>query len=149
MPWFSKEQQIRKSNMNPSCNKTQDTLDIFQRDPATVKRWIRCASIAPAGFPTSEWDTLIKGETVDINTIFSSLHHIHSIDESIRHVGSTEIQFGRPKPTVKIETSGQWTAVYNLVVKATSSSSCIDTMNSDNTRLHQKTFLSKINLNSS
>ena len=30
MQWFSKEQQIRKSIMNPSCNKTRETLDIFQ-----------------------------------------------------------------------------------------------------------------------
>jgi hypothetical protein len=120
MPWFASELQIRKSNRNPSCNKTRDTLDIFQRDTATVKRWIRCASSAPAGFPSSEWDALVKGDTVDIDTVFSSLHHIHSIDESVGRVGTTEIQFGRPKPAAKIETSGQWTAAYNLVVKATS-----------------------------
>ena len=57
---------------------------------------------------------------IDIDTIFSSLHHIHSIDEGIRHVGSTEIQFGRPKPATKVETSGQWTAAFNLIVKVTS-----------------------------
>ena len=119
MPWYDKEQRIRKSNTNPSCNKTRETLDLFQKDHATVKRWIKCASSAPAGFPNTEWDALVKGETVDIDTIFSSLHHIHSIDESIGRVGSTEIQFGRPKPTAKIETSGQWTAAFNLIVKAT------------------------------
>ena len=119
MPWFSNEKRIRKSITNPGCNKTRDTLDIFQRDPAAVKRWIRCASSAPAGFPSTEWDALIKGETVDIDTIFSSLHHVHSIDESVGRVGTTEIQFGRPKPAAKIETSGQWTSAFNLVVKAT------------------------------
>jgi hypothetical protein len=119
MPWFSNEKRIRKSITNPSCNKTRDTLDIFQRDLAAVKRWIRCASSAPAGFPSTEWDALVKGETVDIDTVFSSLHHVHSIDESIGRVGSTEIQFGRPKPAAKIETSGQWTSAFNLVVKAT------------------------------
>jgi hypothetical protein len=119
MPWFSKEQRIRKSNTNRSCNKTRNILDIIQRDPVTVKRWIRCASSAPAGFPSTEWDALIKGETIDIDTVFSSLHHIHSIDEGVGRVGSTEIQFGRPKPAAKVETSGQWTAAYNLIVKAT------------------------------
>ena len=119
MPWFSKEKQLRKSVTNPSCIKTKDILDIFQRDLAAVKRWIRCASSAPAGFPSTEWDALIKGETVDIDTVFSSLHHVHSIDEGIGRVGSTEIQFGRPKPAAKIETSGQWTSAFNLVVKAT------------------------------
>ena len=119
MPWFVKEQQIRRSSTNPSCNNTRNTLDVFQRDPTTVKRWIRCASSAPAGFPSTEWDALIKGETIDINTVFSSLHHVHSIDEGIGRVGATEIQFGRPKPIAKVETSGQWTSAYNVIVKAT------------------------------
>ena len=105
MPWFKAEQQFRIGNANPSCNKTRDTLDLFQRDPVTVKRWIRCASSAPAGFPNSEWDSLIKGESVDLDTVFSSLHHIHSIDEGVGRVGTTEIQFGRPKPAAKVRLS--------------------------------------------
>jgi hypothetical protein len=120
MPWFNKEQRIRKSATNVSCNKTRKLLDLFQKDPVTVKRWIRGASTAPAGFPSSEWDALIKGESVDLDTVFSSLHHIHSVNESVGHVGTTEIQFGRPKPAAKIETSGQWSAAFNLVTKATS-----------------------------
>ena len=119
MPWFKMEQQFRRSNTNLSCNKTRRLLDIFQRDPATVKRWIRCTSSALAGFPSSEWDALIKGESVDIDLVFSSLHFIHHVDKSVRHVGSTEIQFGRPKPTAEAEMSGQWTAAFNLIVKAT------------------------------
>ena len=53
MPWFSDEKRIRKSITNLSCNKTRDILDIFQRDYAAVKRWIRCAASAPAGFPST------------------------------------------------------------------------------------------------
>ena len=119
MPWFSAEKRVRKSSTNRSCNKTRDILDIFQRDHATVKRWIRSASTAPAGFPSTEWDALIKGESVDIDIVFSSLHHVHSIDEGVGRVGTTEIQFGKPKPVAKIETSGQWTSAYNVIVKAT------------------------------
>jgi hypothetical protein len=119
MPWFSKEQHIRRSSTNRSCNKTRKILDVIQKDPVAVKRWIRCASSAPAGFPSTEWDALLKGDTIDIDTVFSSLHHIHSIDEGVGRVGSTEIQFGRPKPAAKVETSGQWTAAFNLIVKAT------------------------------
>ena len=120
MPWFDAERRIRKSSANVSCNKTRDIIETLQRDPATVKRWIRCATSAPAGFPTSEWDALIKGESVDIDTVFSSLHHVHRVDESVGRVGTTEIQFGRPKPAAKVETSGQWTSAYNLIVKVTS-----------------------------
>jgi len=119
MPWFRKERRNRKSNTDPSCNKTRNILEILQRDPATIKKWIRCASTAPGGFPSTEWDAIVKGETVNLDTVFSSLHHIQSIDESVGRVGDTEIKFGRQKPVARVETSGQWTAAYNLVVKAT------------------------------
>jgi hypothetical protein len=107
MPWFRAEQRIRRSGTNRSCNKSRKILDIVQKDPVAVKRWIRCASSAPAGFPSTEWDAIIKGESVNLDTVFSSLHHIHCVDESVGRVGSTEIQFGRPKPAAKVETSGQ------------------------------------------
>jgi hypothetical protein len=119
MPWFKNEQRIRKSKTHRSCNKTRNILDTIQRDPVAVKRWIRCASSAPAGFPSTEWDAIIKGESVNLDTVFSSLHHVHCVDESIGRVGSTEIQFGRAKPAAKVETCGQWTAAFNLVIKAT------------------------------
>src|SRR5271168_3099 len=60
-----------------------------------------------------------QGRVDHIDTMFSSLHHVHCIDESVGRVGATEIQFGRPKPAAKVETSGQWTAAFNLVIKAT------------------------------
>src|ERR1700678_1529223 len=62
------------------ASKQKNLLDIFQRDPVTVKNWMRCASSAPAGFPSTEWYALIKAETVDLDTIFSSLHRVHSVD---------------------------------------------------------------------
>jgi hypothetical protein len=119
MPWYEEERKARNGNIHLSCNKTRDILEIYQRDPTTVKRWIRCASSAPAAFPSSEWDSLVKGESVDLDVVFSSLHHIHSTDESVGRVGDSEIKFARPKPAAKVETSGQWTSAYNLVVKAT------------------------------
>ena len=140
MPWFSAEQRIRKSSTNPSCNKTKDIIETFQRYPATVKRWIRCATSAPAGFPSSEWDALIKGESVDIDTVFSSLHHVNRADESVGRVGATEIQFGRPKPAAKVETSNQWTSAYNLIVKATAFLFPTGTTSSDSTATISKSF---------
>jgi hypothetical protein len=52
--------------------------------------------------------------------VFSSLHHNHSIDEGVGHVGSTEIQFGKPTPAAKVEMSGQWTVAFNLITKTIS-----------------------------
>ena len=120
MPQFSKEQWIWKLITNPSCNKTRETLDIFQRDPVTVKRWIRCAISTQQVSQTQNGIHSSKGRplTLTLSSVLSMT--IHSIDEGIGRLGSTEIQFVRPKPAAEVETSGQWTAVFNLIVKATS-----------------------------
>ena len=72
-------------------------------------------SLAQSGMHSSRENLL----TSTPSSACSLLHHIHSIDEGVRCVGSTEIQFERPKPAAKVETSGQWTSAYNLVIKAT------------------------------
>ena len=88
MPWFSTEQCIRKSNTNISCNKTRDIIETFQQDPATVKRWIRCATSAPAGFPSTEWDALIKGEltpSLALCTMSTALTKVSDVLELLKY----------------------------------------------------------------
>ncbi|PPQ92713.1 hypothetical protein CVT25_014020 [Psilocybe cyanescens] len=137
MPWFTSEAKTRSQRTKHSCNTTQNILDLLQKDSATVKRWIRGAISAPAKFLSSEWDTLIKGDAVDLDTVFkwdtlikgdavdldtvfSALHFLNYPEENVGRIGPTEIHFGRPKPAKRIESSGQWTAAWNLTVKATS-----------------------------
>ncbi|PPQ85183.1 hypothetical protein CVT25_004190 [Psilocybe cyanescens] len=120
MPRFTSEAKSRSRRTKRSCNTTRNILDLLQKDSATVKRWIRGAISAPAEFPSSEWDALIKGEAVDLDTVFSALHFLNYPEENVGRIGPTEIHFGRPKPAKRIESSGQWTAAWNLTVKATS-----------------------------
>ena len=74
---------------------------------------------APRGFPDSEWDHIIRGEPVDLNVVFSSLHHIAPIKENTGHLGRTEISMGKTKPARKVKTSGDWNSAWNATVKAT------------------------------
>ena len=66
MPWFRRESTARQS-ANPSCTKTREILTIFARDYATVKHWITVSLSAPCGFPTAEWDNIIKGKSVNLD----------------------------------------------------------------------------------
>ncbi|KDR65496.1 hypothetical protein GALMADRAFT_148640, partial [Galerina marginata CBS 339.88] len=81
MPWYNRESAARQS-ANPSCIKTREILIKFAQDYATVKHWITVAHSAPCGFPSVEWENIIKGKPISLDNVLSSLHHISPIKEN-------------------------------------------------------------------
>ena len=118
MPWHVREEEARQ-NGNVECEESRRILQLFARDYKVVKQWIQTSQTAPLGFPSSEWDNIIKGQAVNLDAMFSSLHHISAPKENVGHVGSTEISLGRSEPAKKVQTSGEWTSAWNATIKAT------------------------------
>jgi hypothetical protein len=118
MPWFKRE-SIARQSADPSCQATRRILQTFGSDFAYVKRSIQLAQSAPAGFPASEWDNIVRGISVNIDNVFSSLHHVAPVKENVGRVGSTEISLGHTEPSRRVRTNGDWISAYNEIVKAT------------------------------
>ena len=118
MPWFDREEEARRTG-NKDCEQSRRILDLFARDYKVVKQWIQNSRTVPLGFPSSEWDNIIKGQAVNLDAVFSSLHHISAPKENTGRVGSTEISLGRTEPSKRVQTSGEWTSAWNATVKAT------------------------------
>ncbi|RDB27276.1 hypothetical protein Hypma_004296 [Hypsizygus marmoreus] len=118
LPWHKRELKARKKSPL-SCTKTRKLLKYFGRNPGQVKQFIRLAQSAPLGFPSSEWDNIIKGNAINLDIVLSSLHHIGAPTENLGHVGSTQIKLGTTEPTRKVQTSGDWTSAWNAAIKAT------------------------------
>jgi len=118
MPWFKRE-SIARQSADPSCQATRRILQTFGLDFAYVKRSIQLAQSSPAGFPASEWDNIIRGVAVNIDNVYSSLHHVAPVKENVGRVGSTEISLGYTEPSRRIRTNGDWISAYNEIVKAT------------------------------
>ncbi|RDB19540.1 hypothetical protein Hypma_013364 [Hypsizygus marmoreus] len=53
-----------------------------KRNTGQVKQLIKLFQTAPLGFPSSEWDNIIKGNSVNLDVILSSLHHIGAPKEN-------------------------------------------------------------------
>ncbi|RDB29634.1 hypothetical protein Hypma_015139 [Hypsizygus marmoreus] len=118
MPWHRRELRARK-NASPSCIKTRKLLKYFTRNTGEVKQLIRLSQTAPLGFPSSEWDNIIKGNPINLDIVLSSLHHLGAPKENTGRLGSTEIKLGQNEPTRKVQTSGDWTSTWNAAIKAT------------------------------
>ncbi|KAF8149800.1 hypothetical protein B0H34DRAFT_801947 [Crassisporium funariophilum] len=92
MLWH-KQELIARQSANPSCQATQKILGTFGSD--------------------------FTGTAVNINNVFSSLHHIAPVKENTGRVGSTEISLGHSKPAQRVRTNGDWTSVFYKIAKAT------------------------------
>ncbi|KAF8229134.1 hypothetical protein L208DRAFT_1288077, partial [Tricholoma matsutake] len=66
-------------------------LAIFQKDLNFSEQEIRRVSTAPQGFPESEWKHIFKGEAVNLDVIFSNLHHILHSHTALMNSGNGEI----------------------------------------------------------
>jgi len=117
MPWYTREEEARRSG-NRDCEESRKILHLFAQDYKVIKQWIQTSRTAPLGFPASEWDNIIQGQPVNLDAVFSSLHHISAPKENIGCVGHTEISLGRSEPAKKVQTSGEWTSTWNTTIKA-------------------------------
>jgi hypothetical protein len=120
LPWYTAEVEAQAKEVDGNRKRTRDILATVQKDLAFAEREIRRATSAPQAFPESEWKHIFKGEAINLDVVFSNLHHIAPPKENVGRVGSTEISLGRSDPVRKVQTSGDWTVAWHAASKATS-----------------------------
>jgi hypothetical protein len=115
MPWYN---NAAVSTQRRSCVETCKTLSRFGEDLAGVKSLLRIANGLPEGIPTSQWDRLLRGESVDLNQILSSMHFIHINEERKGHLGTTEVVFAVAEPKRQVRTGAEWSSTFRRMSKA-------------------------------
>ena len=55
---------------------------------------------------------------VNLDIIFSNLHHIAPPKGNVGHISGTEISLGKADPARKVQTSGDWTVAWHAATKA-------------------------------
>lgn len=119
MPFYKREKAHRDQSSNPSCDRTRKCLEIYARDIKQSKRWIKNSLSGPAEFPTVEWDNVLRGEAVNLDNVFTSLHFVSPVKESTGRIGRTEISLGVTTAARKVQTYGEWISAWNATAEAT------------------------------
>ena len=115
MPWYN---NAVIPNRRSSCIETCKTLLRFSEDLAGVKSLLRVANSLPEGIPSSQWDRLLRGESVDLNQILSSMHFIHLDEERKGRVGTTEVVFAVAESKRQVRTGAEWSSAFRRMSKA-------------------------------
>ena len=116
MPWYKKPSSSTSSN--PSCAETRRLLRAFNRDVARAKFFIKVADDSPPGIPSSQWERILKGDAIDLNQIFASLHHTVPDEERTGRLGDAEITFGVSEPKKRISSASEWSSTWRKASKA-------------------------------
>ena len=115
MPWFS---STSNSSRRGSCVETCRTLLQFSEDLPGVKSLLRVANNLPEGIPSSQWDRILRGESVDLHQILSAMHFIQLDEERKGRVGGTEVVFAVAESKRQVKTGGEWSSAYRRMSKA-------------------------------
>ena len=112
MPWFTKFNESIFDYCDPSCKETCQLLWSYNQDISKSEFFIKIAPNSPTGIPSSQWECIFRGNAVDLNQIFTSLHHVIPNEERTGHLGDTEIVFGVSESkkwvTTALELSSAW-----------------------------------------
>ena len=118
MPWYREADESTSLYSHPSCQETCRLLRAYNRDISKAKFFVKIAPNSPVGIPSSQWERILKGEAVDLNQIFASLHHVIPDEERTGRLGDTEISFGVSEPRKRIATAAEWSTAWRRASKA-------------------------------
>jgi hypothetical protein len=62
---------------------------------------------------------IFKGVAVNLDNVFSNLHHIAPPKENVGCIRRTEISLGKTDPARKVQMSGDWTTAWHATTKVT------------------------------
>jgi hypothetical protein len=116
--WFAAPKKSSSDPSSPSSQETCRLLRIYNIDITKAKFFIKIAPNSPAGIPSSQWERILKGDAVDLNQIFASLHHTIPDEERTGRLGDTEISFGVVEAKKRISTSAEWSASWRRASRA-------------------------------
>lgn len=118
MPWYVENEQHSRGSLHPSCDETRRLLRAYNRDITKSKFFVKIAPNSPPGIPSSQWERIFRGDAVDLNQIYASLHHVIPDEERTGRVGDTEISFALSETKKRVRTASEWSSAWRRASRA-------------------------------
>lgn len=75
------------------------------------------SSFSAPRFPRIRMEAYFKGESVNLDVVFSSLHHIAPPKENVGRIGGMEISLGKSDLARKVQMSSDWNIAWHTYTK--------------------------------
>jgi len=118
MPWYVENEQPLQTSLHPSCDETRRLLRTYNHDITKAKFYAKIAPNSPSGIPSSQWERIFKGDAVDLNQIYASLHHVVPDEERTGRLGDAEIVFALAETKKRVRTASEWSSAWRRASRA-------------------------------
>ncbi|KIJ37984.1 hypothetical protein M422DRAFT_259370 [Sphaerobolus stellatus SS14] len=117
LPWEI-QNTFTPRRLSEDLQKTNDTLCLFARDYKKTKISLLTNPNRPE-FPESEWENIIKGKSVSLDKVLTSMVVIGSDSKQVEHISSlVELRFGNATPIKRVTTHGEWEMAWSRTCSA-------------------------------
>ncbi|KAF8802562.1 hypothetical protein BYT27DRAFT_7260861 [Phlegmacium glaucopus] len=120
MPWFNPNEESAADIIHPSSQETRQLLQVYHGDIAKAKFYAKIAPNSPTGIPSSQWEHIFRGDSVNLNQILTSLHHTVVDEERKGRLGDAEVSLGFPEAKKHVRTASEWLTAWRRASKTIS-----------------------------
>jgi hypothetical protein len=117
MGWYNPNEPSSFSE-NDSSRKTCKRLQTYNEDISGAKFLVKLNRNAPAGIPSSQWERVLRGETLDLDHFLSSLHRTSVTEEGETRIGNAKISIGVSDAKRRVSTASEWSSAWHLASRA-------------------------------
>jgi len=95
-----------------SCNRTCELLELYGEDLVRSKFLIRTARNSPEGIQASQWEQILRGESLNLDHILSSLVRTHIDEDRKACIGETHLSFSTSEAKRKVRNAADWATAW-------------------------------------
>lgn len=115
-PWGLTE-AVNSLNLPPSLQKTNELIKRYSSNPKGYKRSLLNSTNCPE-FPDGEWQNVLAGRPVNLDTVFGNYYSTSNNDRRIESIGDIEIRYGTAPSKRSISSVGDWTIAWGIATTA-------------------------------
>ena len=112
MPWHGVETGRVRINQLVSCNRTCELLELYGEDLAQSKFLICTARNSPEGVQASQWEWILRGESLNLDHFLSSLVCTHIDEDRKARIGETHLSFSTSEAKRKVRNATDWATAW-------------------------------------
>ena len=120
MPWHGIVQGRASIDRTYSCARTCELLELYGEDLPRCKFLVRTAPYAPEGIPQSQWERILRGESLNLDHFLSSIVRTTIDEERQARIGTTQLTFNTTEAKRKVKSSHDWAAAWRRASEAVS-----------------------------
>src|SRR6266540_1352813 len=113
MPWHQSLPEHEEDTYQlPSCRRTCELLELYGEDLARSKFLVWTALNTPVRIPTSQWERILRGETLNLDNFLSAVCHVTVDEERKAHIGEMHLSFTTYEPKRKVKSASNWATAW-------------------------------------